>query len=259
MKKLGNFGIFFLVGILALGGIVAAGAYFSDTEASEDNTFTAGTLDIEIADNDEGWNNGTPVVASWQSPACWMPGEEFNAIVRIKNTGCSDILYLGTDLKNYQKDGQGDGSSLAQVIEVVKFNKMIPGNGAWYDNLLGAWIGGANTPDTGYASKVKNYDATLTLEELIDSYWGTEPQTTDPGGGWVQDEKGNWVSTCTDYLHGNGYDGATVVGQACIPAGGTYQLELGFKFMETAGNEYQGDTCQFDIHFYATQDTSTLP
>jgi len=258
MKRLGKFGMLFLVAILAMGAMAAAGAYFSDTESSVDNTFTAGALEIEIADSDEGWNDGTPVVATWQSPACWMPGQEFSAIVRIKNTGCSDILYLGTDLRNYQKNGQGDGSSLAQVIEVVKFNKWIPGNGLWYDNLAGAWIGGGNTADPGYASKVHNDDATLTLEELIDSYWGTEPQATDPGG-WCQDEKGNWVSTCTDYLHGNGHDGATVAGQACIPAGTTYQLELGFKFMESAGNQYQGDTCQFDIYFYATQDPSTLP
>jgi len=248
-----------LISVISLAlvvGLLGAGAFawFSDTEVSEANTFTAGTLDIEIADSDEGFFDGTPVHATWQSPACWMPGEEFDAIVRIKNTGCSDILYLGADLKNYQKNGQGDGSNLAQVIQVVKFNKWIPGNGAWYDNLT------PSATDPGYASKVVNGDATLTLEELIDSYIPSygEPAATNPST-WFQDEKGNWVSHLTDFLHGDGYDGATVPGQATIPAGTTYQLELGFKFMDSAGNEYQGDTCQFDIYFYATQDISTLP
>jgi len=253
MKKLGKFGMLFLVAVLAVGAITAAGAYFSDTESSADNTFTAGTLDMEIADSDEGWNNDVPVVASWQSPPCWMPGQQFDAIVRLKNTGCSDILYLGADLKNYSHTNGGDGSNLAQVIEVVKFNKWIPGSGwGWYDNLAPP-----NTSDPGYLSKVVHTGTTLSLEELIDSYTGTEPQGTDQGS-WFWDGKG-WVAHLTDFVHGNGWDGATVAGQACIPAGTTYQLELGFKFMESAGNEYQGDTCQFDIEFYGTQDMSTLP
>lgn len=250
-----------LISVISLAlvvGLLGAGAFawFSDTEVSEANTFTAGTLTMEIKDSDEGWFDGKPVKATWQSPASWMPGEEFDAIVRIRNTGGSDILYLGADLKNYQHNDQGTASDLAQVIEVVKFNKWIPGNGYWYDNLNPS---AHNPSDPGYASKVFNGDATLTLEELIDSYISSygEPAAINPGG-WFWDGKG-YVTHLTDFLHGDGYDGATIVGQACIPAGTTYQLELGFKFMETAGDEYQGDTCQFDIYFYGTQDTSTLP
>jgi len=235
-----------LLVIAVVVALVGAGswAWFSDTEESVGNTFTAGTLNLQIADNDEGWFDGTPVHASWQSPSGWAPGQTFSAIVRVKNAGTIDATYLGLDWHNLQ-----GYMAFANVIEVTTLKEYVPGVG-WIDDLA--------CPGQCYASLVGNGDLVLTLRELMESYIvGSEPQASNPGG-WFQDEFGMWVAHLTDGVTGNGYD-TVPVGMPAIPAGGTYQMEMGFTFMTSADNTYQGKSCSFDVSFMAAQDLSQLP
>jgi len=73
-----------LVMIAAVGAIVigATGAYFSDTEASVGNTFTAGTLDLNIQDNDL-----NVIIFNVDDLA---PGESGSDQVNLKNVGNLD-------------------------------------------------------------------------------------------------------------------------------------------------------------------------
>ena len=68
MKK---FLILVLVIVLALGMIGSAFAYFSDTETSSGNIFTAGTLILKLSDKNEGFGDG--VTATW-TMANMQPG-----------------------------------------------------------------------------------------------------------------------------------------------------------------------------------------
>lgn len=72
MKKiLVSLSIIGIVAAIAIGGTIA---YFSDVETSTGNTFTAGTLDLKVKDNDEGYKDG--VTGTWKAEDA-KPGDEW--------------------------------------------------------------------------------------------------------------------------------------------------------------------------------------
>ena len=102
MKKI----TFMVVGILLVIGLIGAGtwAYFSDTETSEGNTFTAGTIDIALDGED---NGGVAYATTYFNVANMAPGDTETAYLEINNTGTLDLLfrgYLDTDTKVDAKD-----------------------------------------------------------------------------------------------------------------------------------------------------------
>jgi len=234
-----------ILGIVVALGLVAAmvvgaassGAWFGDDIESQGNSFTAGDLYLQIGDSDG------PVAATWTSPSNWAPGEVFEADIIIENKGSIDVLYLCGDIHSYDHTDPGsDGSSLADVIEVVKLQEYIPGYG-WTDSLA---------DPQHFHELVVDYLWPLTLDELMKSYHSGEPYD-NPGDGLVEDEFGKYVTNVTDWCAGGGYD---ITPGPAIIAGGEYRMRLAFKFSEDADNDYQNDTCQFDITFYAMQDLS---
>ena len=78
MKKI----LISLMAIALVVGLVGAGtiAYFSDTESSTGNTFTAGTLVLSVTGSETG-------SAGWVSPTNWAPGETEDGNVVLANTG----------------------------------------------------------------------------------------------------------------------------------------------------------------------------
>lgn len=83
--------------------------------------------------------------------------------------------------------------------------------------------------------------------------------STEPlSSGGVVDEFGNRVNHVTDWITGYGYD-IVPVGTPAIKVGGTYELLLTFKFLESAGNAYQNATAKIDISFMGIQDISQAP
>jgi predicted ribosomally synthesized peptide with SipW-like signal peptide len=220
----------FVIGMLALAMGYGTYSYFSSTQTSTNNTFTAGILSM-----------GT-VTRSFSCPSTWAPGDSFTATWDIANTGTIDIKYLAVDIHNY--DGTAD---LASVIEVTEFKEWIPGYG-WIDNLA---------DPQHYQQLVGDGVSPLTLKELMQSY---VPSFGEPGwtAGYVKDEFGGWVKHTSDWITGYGYD-IVPVGTPAIKVGGTYELLLTFKFLESAGDSYQGATAHMDITFMGIQDLSQAP
>ena len=69
--------------------IGATFAYFSDSSSSNDNIFSSGNFDLQVADNNQAF--GESVTASFVSPANWAPGEKFVDFICFKNNGTTDI------------------------------------------------------------------------------------------------------------------------------------------------------------------------
>jgi predicted ribosomally synthesized peptide with SipW-like signal peptide len=228
MNKKIVFASIFAIGILALAMGIGTYSYFSDTETSTNNTFTAGTLGMGA------------VTRSFSCPSTWAPGDSFTATWDIANTGTIDIKYLAVDIHHYTS-----GADLASVIEVTEFKEYIPGYG-WVDNLGAA---------QNYQGSVGDLVLPLTLKELMQSYFAPEPAQTAT---YVQDEFGGWVRHTTDWITGYGYD-TVPAGTPAISVGGTYELKLTFKFMESAGNDYQGANANMDITFMGIQDLNQAP
>jgi len=218
----------FVIGMLALAMGYGTYSYFSSTRTSAGNTFTAGILSM------------SGVTRSFSCPSGWAPGDSFTATWDLTNDGNIVIKYLAVDIHNY--DGTAD---LASVIEVTEFKEYIPGYG-WIDNLGLA---------QNYQGSVGDLVSPLTLKELMQSYFAPEPANT---AGYVQDEFGGWVRHTSDWITGYGYD-TVPAGTPAISVGGTYELLLTFKFMESAGNAYQGATAHMDITFMGIQDISQAP
>ena len=92
MKKiLVSLSIIGVVAVIAVGSTVA---YFRDVETSTGNVFTAGTLDLQIRDQNNPWGNG--VTGTW-SATDMKPGDEylFNVpFVWLRNVGSINADHL---------------------------------------------------------------------------------------------------------------------------------------------------------------------
>jgi predicted ribosomally synthesized peptide with SipW-like signal peptide len=218
----------FVIGLLAFAMGYGTYSYFSSTKTSTDNTFTAGILSMST------------VTRSFSCPSGWAPGDSFTATWSLTNDGTIDIKYLAVDIYNYRYTV----ADLADVIDITEFREWIPGYG-WIDNLA---------DPQHYQQLVGDGASPLTLKELMQSYWGGEPSSGDDRT--KVDEFGGYVRKTSDWITGSGYD---ITPGPAIIVGGTYELLLTFKFMESAGNAYQNATAKIDISFMGIQDISQAP
>jgi len=200
-----------LLVIAVVAGLVGAStwAYFSDVETSEDNTFTAGTLDLVLSDDNETDQDG--VTATWVSPGNWAPGEEVAATLRMKNVGSigSVNLFLKpTELV--------ESDTIADWINITDFTITFKDAG---DNVVygyGNWAG-----DDGWMSKSPwspwSTDPPLTLREFYNG----------PYKVWVFGRPPGTLPASENVLEANG---AVVV-----------ELDMTFQFEPSTPNQYQGD------------------
>ena len=223
MKKI----LMSIMAIALVMGITGAGtfAYFSDTLASADNEFTAGTLILKAWDGDS-WEDG--VTATWKSPASWAPGDTCEATLYLKNAGTVPVEVAFADWTNPQWGGGNGSVNLLDKIEVV----------GWWDSA------------SGYSEDFvplflnvfdANNDGSLSLLELIngDSYW---PGSASPWEAVLWD--GAWPPVSTN--------------PPLIPAGGEYGMKMRFQFMSDAGNDYQGAWGKFDLVIKGNQKAPDL-
>ncbi|WP_435552051.1 TasA family protein [Natrinema sp. CGMCC1.2065] len=98
-----------LGGLSAIGAVgVASGAgtwaYFSDTEESSGNTIEAGTLDLKVADTDEGFGDG--VSGTWTISNA-KPGDSVLADLTLQNAGSleADHVEIGFSVDETEADG----------------------------------------------------------------------------------------------------------------------------------------------------------
>jgi predicted ribosomally synthesized peptide with SipW-like signal peptide len=135
--------------------IGATSAYFSDTETSVGNTFTAGTLDLKIDKDPDGsvfdWVNDDdsnfPVMNNFWDLSNLKPGDSMRVIAGINNTGSVDGL-ANIGLKNLvdadntleEPETAGSGELSANVDVVVSYgDKSVIGD-AW-ETWTSVWTG----------------------------------------------------------------------------------------------------------------------
>ncbi len=92
--------------LMSMGG--TAFAFLSDSEASIDNLFAAGTLDLKIKDQDEHFY-GDGVTATWKMSEM-KPGDEVSGWVRLRNEGSVEASWLDIDVSNTVIDPPGPES-----------------------------------------------------------------------------------------------------------------------------------------------------
>ena len=205
--------------IIAVVGVVVVGAttaYFSDTETSSGNTFTAGVIDISI-DGDNPWN------------------ETFTM---------ADMKPCYTDYITFKIENDESGANPVDIYKKLTVTQEDSGDvtepecteqqGIW-DNGTCTWNG--NNTDNNDLSSVIWYDLSV---EVYDSnnnkIWHQVIYTDD-------DHKS------IDDVYGSG--GEVYLGM--IPANGYMIVKQSYHLKPEAGNEYQGDRMTFNIQVRGEQ------
>lgn len=201
---------------IAIGGTIA---YFSDVETSKGNTLTAGTLELEIRDQDEGFGNG--VVATWVASDI-KPGwsDSFTVpFVGLKKLGTvdPDHLEITCDYQVIEEDPQteADTDPNTDLTPDKMAKEMIITRCEYYDVVV---INCLTDPNPDYRIEDKDGDGKITFFDLKQDPLDNIPP---PGGSYAM-----------------GY------------------FEMGVKFDEVAGNDFQGDMFDLTMIFTLNQDNS---
>ena len=215
------------VAVIAVGGTIA---YFSDTETSTGNTFTAGTIDISV-DNMNPWNHSFAL---------------------------ADMKPSYTDYINFEIQNTGSDPNPVDVWKKITVTNETTGvesepectdqNGVW-DNTAKAcdWDGsGTMYVDKNDLSSVIWYDLSVEVYNIQGAkiWWQTlyldsDHKTIDDVYGGVTGQ-GNEV-----YL-------------GMIPAGGKMKVQQSYHMATETGNWAQGDQMTFNINLRAEQIQGTV-
>jgi predicted ribosomally synthesized peptide with SipW-like signal peptide len=224
--------------VLVLGLMGGAFAYFTDVETSTGNTFTAGTLDMQIQDNDQGPTD-IPVSLSFSSPDGLAPGDQFTTDpVIFTNVGSIDIRYIFAkfDVTSVTEPG------MAQQIVLRSY-------GEWSSN--GAWVAADDENIDGDGYWVEDLSGANANEYL--NFW-----TLSPDGSISLSDLNAGTPAGTSQKTGMWFFDSQVTSNSPLPVGGTAQLRFTFEFLPTATNEYQGDSVTFDVSFVGAQTDALL-
>jgi len=143
--------------VLIIGAVAGATwAYFSDTEASSDNVFAAGTLTLQLSDNDEPYQDG--VTASW-SNTNMAPGDDCSGWVDLKNVGSLAADHVEISFANTVTNNVTAGDD-TDISDSMKVTAMSYGT----TDLLAQTTPG--TFDNTYIEAASGGDGALTLNEL---------------------------------------------------------------------------------------------
>jgi len=215
----------------------SAFAYFTDVETTTGNTFTAGTMDMQIGDNNEAYTN-SPVSASFVSPANLIPGQEFTTDpVFLKNVGTSTIKWIfariavTSESDGVVTDAEGPSSpnDISNYLKMVKYSESTDNGASWQDEVF----------DTTNANDYLNFwigrgapvvaDGVITLHDL-----------------WVVRNFGSGDYVTSLLL----LDGGNAPGP--LAPGMVYQVKFTFQLVPETTNFYQGDSATFSISFIAS-------
>lgn len=212
--------------LLSLGVIVAVsaalisatGAFFSDTETSTGNTFSSGTLELEVNGND---SVGIFSVDLGDTSGM-MPGDETDegAIV-IGNTGSSNLGWVGY----FTTAGDTDMAKKIYIKEMqMEFFDPIFGNWEPTDDFITNGTGSG--PYGAYYTALAASDPNLTNRISLEHWNSMANNMMGVGGG---------------------------VFKGALKPGYTYRLSFVFAFDESADNSYQGKTMTVGYTAKATQ------
>lgn len=141
-------------------------AEFSSQQNATSNSFTAGTLSIQISK--DGTNFGSDGVSgTWVSPSNWAPGQTVDGTISLTNTGSVNAQHIYFGLRNLSHSGGTGSVDLMDKIIVKSIKEK---------------FNGVETAEQvqNIASQVGNRDTTLTLKELASSdYYTWDDQSSD--------------------------------------------------------------------------------
>lgn len=221
-----------LISILAVAivaALIGAGsfAYFTDTETSTLNVFTAGSLDLALQGGTQNPADADSVIATWESPDGWAPGDPLTGTLMCTNEGSVAAQHIYFYFQNVAYNGGLDGSNLMDKIIVTGITERFTNTVTDADTVTGNQALKIEQQLTSYGGA--NGDNILTLKELAN--WGPGYYTWD-------DQSGDNILLAA----GDKAD---------------YDLIFTFEFDSSAGDIYQGDTCGFDLRCVATQNSLT--
>lgn len=230
-----------VIGIVATMFGAGTFAYFTDVEKSTGNTMSAGTLDIEIGDNNEGYSNN-PVTASFNSPANLAPGETFETgPVYLKNVGTMDIGFIWARFCNLVHDeGINTDAELSDTparCDISKYIKLVS-------------VSESNDGGT-------NYDRTEFDDDLANAflaYWiGRGAPLTEDGVISLYD-----LVVARNYGSGDYVTSIVLLNYFDSPIltpGSVAAFKFEFQLLEATPNAYQGDTATFEVDFIGSART----
>jgi len=209
-------------------GLVGAGAfaYFSDTETMEDNTFTAGTLNLQVGNNDPCTVHMTysDIKPDWSDSPRW----------NIENTGTLDG-YLWFEIKNVvnRENGRNEPEIAAGDAYVTEPAGEL-GAHLTFNASEGVWV----HPSGGVNAKYYIYDSSGR------TFMGDNPTLMS-----INDLEGvkfhKWAKSAD--APGNKSDWK-------LKAGGEFQeFLLRIWLPGDTGNIVQSDSVEFDIIFHLDQ------
>ena len=215
MKKI----LISLMAIALVIGLVGAGtmAYFYDTETSEGNTFTAGTLNLMLDDPNEEDSNG--VTASWLN-INMAPGDSVSGWVDVVNAGTLAANHTEISFANTVTNAVTPaeiGTDDVDISDSIQVTVMTYSAGASLVDFL-AITGGVFNNAAIEAADTNNSD-TITLNEL----------------------------------NGVTLDNVT---PAPAANGGEERFNMTVQLLPTTGNGNQGDSVTTVITFELNQDAS---
>ncbi|MHB0915686.1 MAG: hypothetical protein ACYC4M_08405 [Thermoleophilia bacterium] len=185
--------------------------FFGYSEMTMAHQFTKGKVDIQLSNDGITYSDG--VTRTWVSPTNWAPGDELTAQLYISDTGKKAVESLLADWTN---PAYGD-PNLLDVVEVT----------SWRETADGLSVNRAPLYAVLYDD---DGDGRLSLWELVNA--GTISLGLPAG-----------------YISSPGPD--PVMSGGIFPADGVYVVEMSFRFMEEAGNEYQGAAASFVLQITA--------
>jgi spore coat-associated protein N len=207
-----------LVALLVGGGTYA---YFSDTETSTGNTFSAGTLDLTVGSTDP----TTEKIA-------------FNSLKPGDTSGDVGVTPIAWEIKNT--------GTIAGTLTIAC--------GAITNNENGLTEPEVEKSDTDTTGEL---GANLTVAFWVDSNanntWDTGDYYLTTAGGKTGFSSEASLPTGA-YAHLNDYDGKTWASLTTLTGGasaGTFHVEYGLP--GETGNEVQSDSCTFDLTFRLEQ------
>jgi len=220
-KIIKSLSVIAFVAAIALAGTQS---YFSDTETSTGNTFTAGTIDIDIDDHN-------PFKKHYDIGDL-KPGETGYMNFKINNVG-TNPANISKSLYNFTHTDSGESYDCSQINS----------NWNWYTSSEPECVEENGTRED-------NVETQLIYDLSVEVYAGDD-ETNGPIW-WQTIYKDSDNKTLTD-VYGNASTATTFVKLGMIPAGGHMNVTQSYHFNPNAGNEYQGDGLSFDMEIKADQ------
>ncbi len=172
---------FLVLGITSVLAIGATTAYFSDTEVSAGNTFTAGTLDLKLDDNEVNvryiYSNMIPSVTQPNITYRLRNDGSINGFLNIKNiiiksseNGCLEPEVSAGD------DDCGNGSYEGELNQVLNLRLMHDANcNGWYEQPVDTILfqGLANTIASQYLPNISIPAGQEICINVLINWWNT--------------------------------------------------------------------------------------